>query len=245
MEWYEIPLRLGLAMLFGLIIGMEREHHHRPAGIKTHIMVCMGAALVSLIQLKMIDEIILKIAADSTLEAILKTDYGRLGAQVISGIGFLGAGTILRSKGSIKGLTTASTLWVIACVGLAVGMGYYYISSVTVGFIALALICMRAVQRIVLKMKGKQRFSIVTQSKREAMNYINEYCATRGIQILNIKLLDTPVSNSDLEIPGKLIYTFGYEVTLPRTIKLKTIINDLQMEESVISVTYPSENIND
>ena len=102
MELREILLRLGLAVLFGLMVGIEREHRHRPAGIKTHILVCVGAALVSLIQAEMVTETVKMIKADPSLSNVLKADIGRLGAQVISGIGFLGAGTILRNKVTIK-----------------------------------------------------------------------------------------------------------------------------------------------
>ncbi len=108
---YEIVLRLSLAFIIGFFVGFEREHRHRPAGIKTHVLVCIGAALISILQSKMVDDIIAQVAEKPELAAVLKSDYGRLGAQVISGIGFLGAGTILRTKGSIKGLTTAATLW--------------------------------------------------------------------------------------------------------------------------------------
>ncbi len=106
---YEIVLRLSLAFIIGFFVGFEREHRHRPARIKTHVLVCIGAALISILQSKMVDDIIAQVAEKPELAAVLKSDYGRLGAQVISGIGFLGAGTILRTKGSIKGLTTAAT----------------------------------------------------------------------------------------------------------------------------------------
>ena len=128
MTWYEILFRLGVALIIGLIIGFEREHHHRPAGMKTHIMVCMGAAIISIIQILISEETIAKIAEDPSLSEALKVDMGRLGAQVVSGIGFLGAGTILQYRGSIKGLTSAATLWLTACIGLAAGMGYYFLA---------------------------------------------------------------------------------------------------------------------
>ena len=109
-------LKISLASLFGALIGIEREHARRPAGLRTHVLVCVGSCLVML-----------------TSEFIYHTyrvyspnmDIARLGAQVISGVGFLGAGTIIRNGSTVKGLTTAASLWAVACIGLATGIGYY------------------------------------------------------------------------------------------------------------------------
>ena len=105
-------VKLGLAALLSGIIGYEREHSHRPAGFRTHILVSVGSALVMLTSVY--------IAEDRGLEA----DVTRMSAQVISGIGFLGAGTILREGFSVKGLTTAASLWAVSCIGIAVGSGF-------------------------------------------------------------------------------------------------------------------------
>lgn len=110
---YELVIRLILAVVIGLIVGSERARSGHPAGMKTHIVVCLGAAIVALMQIQL-------------KEDYPETDISRIIAQVISGIGFLGAGCILHDKsGSISGLTTAATLWLTACLGLACGLGYY------------------------------------------------------------------------------------------------------------------------
>lgn len=153
LTWQEILLRIVLAAAIGFIFGMEREWRRRPAGIKTHIIVCLGAAVISLVQVMMINEIITIIEENPEMAGALKSDYGRLPAQVISGIGFLGAGCIIREKGTISGITTAATLWFIACIGLAVGMGYYrlsIISSITAFFI---LTVLRISQKFISKYK--------------------------------------------------------------------------------------------
>jgi len=109
-----IILRLALATICGGILGAERGRKNRPAGFRTHILVCIGATMVMITSQYMTD--ILKIA----------TDASRMGAQVISGIGFLGAGTIIVvGKNEVKGLTTAAGLWSCACMGLAIGIGFY------------------------------------------------------------------------------------------------------------------------
>lgn len=114
---YEITFRLILATLIGGIIGLEREVEDKPAGFRTHILVCVGSALVMLISLFMYYDI----AKPDKLMA----DPGRIAAQVVVGIGFLGAGTIIRYGTSVRGLTTAASLWTISAIGLAIGCGFY------------------------------------------------------------------------------------------------------------------------
>ena len=105
-------VRLLLAGLMGAVIGLERESHGRPAGLRTHVIVSLGACLIMLISIYGFEE-------------SGNRDPARLAAQVISGIGFLGAGTILREGASVIGLTTAASLWVVAGIGLAMGSGFY------------------------------------------------------------------------------------------------------------------------
>jgi putative Mg2+ transporter-C (MgtC) family protein len=126
-------LRLGLATILGGIIGSEREHSHRPAGLRTHILVCVGSALV------MCTSAYIFSYYQDVFQAKSVPDPARLGAQVISGIGFLGAGTILREGFSVKGLTTAASLWTVSCIGLAVGIGFWPGALLATGAIYLTL----------------------------------------------------------------------------------------------------------
>lgn len=105
-------VKLGITTILSGFIGFEREHSHRPAGFRTHILVAVGSALVMLTSVYI------------AKEQGLTTDVTRMSAQVLSGIGFLGAGTILREGFSVKGLTTAASLWAVACIGIAVGSGF-------------------------------------------------------------------------------------------------------------------------
>lgn len=110
---FSVSLRLVLAMVFGGIIGLERGASKHPAGFRTHILVCTGAALAMLTN-------------QFIMEEFNTSDPARLGAQVITGVGFLGVGTILvTGRHKIKGLTTAAGLWASACLGLAIGIGFY------------------------------------------------------------------------------------------------------------------------
>lgn len=113
----ELALRLFVAGVLGGIVGFEREYSNRPAGLRTHILVCLGSALVMLTA----DYIYVLYAGLQDVSL----DPSRMGAQVISGIGFLGAGTILRTGNSVRGLTTAAGIWAVACIGMACGVGFY------------------------------------------------------------------------------------------------------------------------
>jgi len=116
-----------VATLLGAVIGLERERHGRPAGLRTHILVALGSCLVMLLSIYGFPE-------------GKEGDPGRLAAQVVSGIGFLGAGTILRDGTSIRGLTTAASLWVVAGIGLAAGSGFYWAAAATTFLAVFALV---------------------------------------------------------------------------------------------------------
>ena len=124
----EIILRITMAIIIGGAIGYERGQNNRPAGFRTHILVCLGAAIVSLVQDNLRISILTYAIANPMMAKAVKTDLGRIGAKVVSGIGFLGAGTIMRGKGVIGGLTTAASIWVTGCIGLGIGWGFYYLS---------------------------------------------------------------------------------------------------------------------
>ncbi len=109
----EIALRLVISALLGMVVGYERERRDQPAGLRTHMVLSIGAALAMTVSINL------------SLQYHSNADPARLAAQVVSGVGFLGAGAILRYGISIKGLTTAASLWTVAMVGLAVGAGYY------------------------------------------------------------------------------------------------------------------------
>lgn len=132
----ESLFRLGLAAALGGLIGLEREASGKPAGFRTNLLICLGAALVT--------ELSIAVARDVTLPGGFRSDPGRLAAQIVSGIGFLGAGTIIQARGSVVGLTTAATLWVVAAIGMAVGAGAY---AQAVGGTALVMLALMILGR--------------------------------------------------------------------------------------------------
>ncbi len=235
---YEILIRLGLAILIGFVVGLERERHHRPAGIKTHVLVCMGATIISLIQIEMIQDVIAQIARDPKLVDVLRTDYGRLGAQVISGIGFLGAGTIMRTKGSIKGLTTAATLWLVACVGLGIGMGYYKISIISIALVMIILSILKFFQGKFQHRGSLKNVEVIFQNKKETMTFIFEYFAQKGIIIRNIEFMD---ELDEIIYNNKSTMRCNYTIILPKGIDFQSVINDLSMEDNILRANENQE----
>ena len=132
LSWTEITLRLFMAAFFGGLIGIERERRVWVAGMRTHMMVCVGACLVMIVSAYGFSEVL---GSD-----YMRLDPSRVASQVVSGIGFIGAGTILFSRhGRVRGLTTAAGLWTVAAIGLATGGGMYYAAGITT-FIALIIL---------------------------------------------------------------------------------------------------------
>lgn len=157
MNRYEILLRFVISVLVGGLIGYEREYQNRPAGFITHILVCVGASIIAMIQILIIQDSIHMLLMQPNLTNSLKVDSGRLVSQVVSGVGFLGAGAILHNKGSITGLTTAATLWVVACIGIAIGMGYYFLGITSAIGVFCVLVILRKVKiKIHKKATNKQ-----------------------------------------------------------------------------------------
>jgi putative Mg2+ transporter-C (MgtC) family protein len=131
MTYYEIGLRLILAILLGGVIGLERASARKAAGLRTNVLVCMGTTLFMLITLMAFE--------DYTRSAV---DITRIAAGIITGIGFLGAGTIIRTEEGIQGLTTAATIWLVCGIGMAIGLGYYFLAAAGafLGFVVLRLL---------------------------------------------------------------------------------------------------------
>ena len=126
LPFWDVCVRLVLAMICGGIIGVERGRKHRPAGFRTYILVCVGAALTMVLSSYLV-AMYQTFSAIEGNEHLVNGDFSRLGAQVINGIGFLGAGTIIvTGRNQVKGMTTAAGLWASACMGLAIGAGFYF-----------------------------------------------------------------------------------------------------------------------
>ena len=139
----ELILRLALAALLGAVIGVEREWRDRTAGLRTHMLVCLGSASFTIVSAYGFTEWYDAIPADQRLNVV--SDPTRIAAQIVTGIGFLGAGAIFRSDDGVRGLTTAASLWMMAAIGLSTGAGYYELAVASTVLMLLVLVALRQV----------------------------------------------------------------------------------------------------
>ena len=189
LTYEEVLIRLAIAVLAGGAIGYERESKNHPAGFRTHILVCIGACVISLVQVNMNEEIISRVLNNPNLRNIISVDYGRLSAQVISGVGFLGAGTIIHNKGSIKGLTTAATLWLVACLGIAIGYGYYFISLTATVACVIILTSLKRFQTKFFRSSEHFKFEVDFVKRSKAVEFIDEYFDAKNIHVLIMEFI--------------------------------------------------------
>lgn len=174
----EICLRLACAMLVGLVIGTEREYTHRPAGMRTHILVALGACVISITGELMFHQY-------TPLGG--NADPARLSAQVVTGVGFLGAGTIMREGFSVKGLTTAASVWAVACLGIAAGFGYYALAVFGMVFIFVTLTIFEWIQqKLVIKSPKKLDYILQTRDITASLSRINELAQINQVSVQNL-----------------------------------------------------------
>lgn len=223
MENAVIILRISLAILLGTVIGVEREMKNRPAGMRTHILVCLGACIIALIESSFSGSL-----TDGTASGVTY-NFGRLSAQVVSGIGFLGAGTILFSDRKITGLTTAASLWNTACLGIAIGYGYYLIAIVGAIFVILVLLMMQRIIHVRIAKRVEVRFI----HRVETIEYINKYFEECGIETVDIDFNVTNADNSN-------IYTNIYTLHMPSSVSYTEIVNHLSEHANILSIRTTS-----
>ena len=170
-----VVLRLVLAFVCGMAIGFERSYKNRPAGLRTHILICVGAAAASLTGLFLY------------LGLKLPSDVSRIGSHVVSGLGFIGAGTIIvTGTKSIKGLTTAAGLWTTGIIGLAIGAGYYEGGVLTT---ALVLIVETLVAEIGGKIKPAKVLTVLLRySDKLALDEVMRYCKDKRFAVLGLRV---------------------------------------------------------
>lgn len=177
----EVVLKLVLALLLGGLIGYQREHKNRPAGLRTHMLVCIGSALVQITSL------------NYYAKHGMGTDPMRMGAQVISGIGFLGAGTIIKEGANIKGLTTAAGVWAVACIGLTVGTGLYIEAIISSVLLFFALEGFKKLE--ISSHRGRKVLSIRVELIKSSgvLEKVSSLLKESGVEILGIDIADDDI----------------------------------------------------
>ena len=203
-EWKSIVdvfIKTILALLCGGVIGIERGRKKRPAGFRTYMLVCLGATLVM-----MTNDYICKLYGTG--------DVARMGAQVVNGIGFLGAGTIITTgHNRVKGLTTAAGLWAAACIGLAIGSGYYEGAIIGTLMIVVIMVVLHSFDRRLLASTRVVMLYVEVQ-KMEVIRLLNAYAKKNQVTVDDVEIEKTDSSEAtkvaaiiSLRLPAKTIHT--------------------------------------
>lgn len=196
----EITIRIMVAYIMGIFIGWERAQHKKPIGSRTTSIVCMGAAILSCYE-----ELFAKAIMIQNYELvnigskILYTtpDYNRITAQIVSGIGFLGAGMIIQNRGKLHGITTAAIVWVTACLGIVIGSGQWVLSGIG----CLCIFLSASIYRIPYFMSNKNKSLFYLIECSDKIN-IEDELERFGIKVTNVKIIGWKEAKKELESPN-------------------------------------------
>jgi putative Mg2+ transporter-C (MgtC) family protein len=215
----EIFLKIALSILVGAIIGAEREITRHPAGLKTHILVSLGATMFMLISYFSND--------NSPSDVTLNLDTTRIAAGVVTGIGFLGAGVIFKEGASIKGLTTAASIWVTAAVGLLVGIELYEIAILVAILISMILYIISYFERQVFKFREPEILRIIILDRANVQNKLESKLKDEGLKIALNKF-----SRSEKKI------SLVYFVNLTKIINKDLITRHLLKNKDIVEISW-------
>lgn len=221
LAWNEILIRLLLAALFGGLVGLERERKSWAAGMRTHMMVCVGSTLIMIVSTYGFSEILG--APNVTL------DPSRIAAQVVSGIGFIGAGTILFTKqgGTIRGLTTAAGLWTVAAIGLATGGGLYFAAVVTTVLAIIILWALQPVEKMYAQRFLPKTLKIITNTSANSSEILKTLEDLKDVHFIDFSMF----KNRD-----EFILQLKFEES--DISKLTDVISELQKDKNIKQIYW-------
>lgn len=233
LSWFDIIIRVIIAVVVGMIIGIERELSNHPAGMKTHALVCLGAAITTMIS----SEMCYTLMIDPNLSSSTKVDVSRIASGVVSGIGFIGAGAIIKSKdGSVvTGITTAATVWISGCMGLAIGMGYFRMVLIAMFAILFTTITLKGLEDKFIKHRGTRFIEIITNDKTNALPTLEDYFDRKQIVITSFDCTRTTKDDEDSKEYIKE-YCCRYFLRVPKGIPFNIVMRDIAKMEEVIEV---------
>lgn len=212
----DVLVPLLLASVLGAVVGLERELHGRPAGLRTHILLSMGAALFGMVSSGMKGP---------------NVDPTRIAAQVVTGIGFIGAGTIIHLGGTVRGLTTAASIWATAAIGLAVGLDRQYWRLAVVAT-ALAFLTLTLVHLLEGSLKLKRRvrdLEVVAREEEPVLETVLDVLSTMRVDVQSIRALPTL-------LPGTRRYELSLD--LPARVSADRVLGNLAQCKEVIEVKW-------
>ncbi len=215
---YELIWRLILSALLGGLLGLEREAHGRAAGLRTHILVCVGSTLIMLTSMHIFDIYRGKGA---------NIDPARIAAQVVSGIGFLGAGTILRFRASVIGLTTAASLWAVAGIGLAIGSGFTTGALVTTEIALVTLFVLTRVEKSFIRRDWYKVLSVTTKGDATQIGQIRGILSDYSVEVRDFEMKRSEDSENKelvvMEVTLKLTTEKYDDIILSDIMRLKGV----------------------
>ncbi|MCP4254906.1 MAG: MgtC/SapB family protein [Candidatus Scalindua sp.] len=208
--------KLLIAAILGGTIGWERHRRGRPAGLRTHLLVCIGVTLMMLVS----EHIFVQYQSHGH-NSILRVDPARIAAQVVTGIGFLGAGTIMRSKASIRGLTTAASLWVVAGIGLAVGSGFI-VPAIFTTVIAIAILTLNSLVERKMKRNRYRSIKMSITSQEHFLDDISHILEKHSVKLKNYKFKKN-IEKDEIEYDLDVMYRDEKKLLLASNDVTKTI----------------------
>jgi len=226
----EVFLRLILAVILGGLVGFEREAHNRPAGFRTHILVCVGSALIMIVSAYGFGE---------NFVELYDLDPSRIAASVITGIGFLGAGTIIRQKGTIQGLTTAAGIWVVSGIGLAIGIGHYAGALITTVLVLVSLFVLNRVDHLLLS--GTKYCRLWIKAK-DSPGLLGNIGMVLGDMNINIKKIDLHPGEYDETYSSDLV-TLDFKVRIPGYLNHQELINSLSQVKGILEISWQGQEL--
>ncbi len=213
--WETSIVRLLISFMAGSLVGIEREMSNQPAGLRTHILISIGSTLVMLIS----------IYIPQTFND--GGDPGRIAAQVVSGIGFLGAGAILKFGADIKGLTTAASIWAMAAVGMAIGAGMFWVSIIGIAVILFALTIMNLIEKRIFKQRSMRKIEIIVKKRNLNIQIIGEVFKTFDMQIISTGFERNVHDATD---------RFIYMVAVTSELEVQQLADSLEKQPGLVSV---------
>lgn len=222
----QLLIRLFVALLLGSLIGFERERNNHHAGLRTHILVCMGSALAMLLSVYGFSEF--------TNETNVRVDPARLGTAVITGIGFLGAGTIISTGKAITGLTTAASLWVVAIIGLAAGAGFYFAATVTAFLVVIILWIFNKIELRFLGDKKTCKIMIQADASPDLVDIVSGKLMAKSIIMKKMAYLEKKAHSENQQAHVEL----QLNIVAPKYIEPNEIIIELKEISGVYGVSF-------
>ncbi|WP_156158010.1 MgtC/SapB family protein [Gordoniibacillus kamchatkensis] len=224
---FELTLRVLVSLLLGGLVGMEREWSNHAAGFRTHILVCLGSTTIMLLSIYGFGEF--------AGEPNVRMDPARLAAQVISGIGFLGAGAIMRTGATVSGLTTAASVWVVAAIGLCVGAGFYYGAVVVTFLVLVSLFFLNKWEKRLLGRRKRQEMLVRIGADRPGiLGQVTARLQQSGIRIASVKIESGKDSSAQTQTT-----LFHFRLQKPELVQLTEAIEQIYAIDEVMLVELP------